>query len=62
MAAIDEVALQNNAWQLKDEPGRAGLTLVADEVADAVADDSLSAAAAEQSVPTPVIVPPPVAD
>ena len=62
VAAIDEVALQNNAWQLKDEPGRAGLTLVADEVADAVADDSLSAAAAEQSVPTPVIVPPPVAD
>ena len=69
-AAIDEVALQNNAWQLKDklgrvedEPGRAGLTLVVDEVADAaVANGNPAATAAEQSVPTPVLVPPSVAD
>ena len=68
VTAIDEVALQNNAWRTKDSAERAGLTLIADEVTAAGGSDSdlaNAAAAADEaalSVVEPVVASRPVAD
>jgi pilus assembly protein FimV len=55
--AIDAVALQNNAWQFRDEPEQGALTPVAAEVIDAAVPNSgLPVGEAAPPVPTPASV------
>ena len=65
MTAIDAVALQNNAWQFRDEPEQGALTPVATGVIDAVVPNSglpVADAAPPVMTPTSVVEPMSMAD